>query len=84
MRTVRNCQEFENGSQVEAAERSASFFGSIFEVSGSLAEEFRDVVVCRRTPDFVRRAGLHDPTALHDRDAIADFEGFIEVENRDF
>ena len=43
------------------------------------ATKSRDIVVGGRRHDVLGRAGLDDPAALHDRDAVADLQRLVEV-----
>ena len=45
----------------------------------TLATKLRDVVGGGRGHDRLRRAGLDDPAALHDRDRVADLERLVEI-----
>ncbi len=44
-----------------------------------MRDELRDIVRDGRGDDLARGAGLHDPPALHQRDAVADLECLVEI-----
>ena len=44
-----------------------------------MGHELGDIVADRVGDDFARGADLHQPTALHQRNAVADLEGLIQI-----